>query len=421
MENYCISVDWLQTYCLGNLITEGEYTGKNYKFSIQLQDYETPQFKRVYKVMCRNLEYATIQQFPRTRVINAKATLVKLSNRVLYSQKYIEFLYDLQETLHLLYKGITRIDICYDCNKYFNGRSVPRFLKCYLEKDMGEIGSIYRRGSDKFTAHGSKSKTSVSKITSMRFGSDKSRIGAYVYDKTLELEEVKDKPWIRKMWEENGLVSTETEHVWRSEISIKSEGTDLLNMDSGQLFRLSPSYMQHAEAIKKLFYIYAQKVFDFRMCNGQKLKRNYDKLKLFECTEIISTKPYYVPTSADTGRVEKMCYNRLKLLSEKYTDLAEQRRISLSDTMQFLSELAGKKQSIVKREKENMYLDAIKGYKFLEMEDIIYFQALENARIKRQEIDAEDLYTWTYKNAQISQEELYNEWQASITPEAYIF
>lgn len=376
-------------------------------FLVQLQGYETPQFKYVYKVLVNNLEYATIQQCPRTSVINQKATIVKLSNRVLYSTKYIEILYALQSALGLTYKGITRIDICYDCNKFFNGRSIPRFLKTYIEKEMGEVGSIYRRGSDLFTAHGSKSQTSTSKITSMRFGSEKNRIGAYIYDKTLEMKEVKEKPWIRETWEQNGLVSTDTVHVWRSEISIKCEGTDILNMNTGQLFRLSPMYLEHADSIKKLFHIYAAKVFDFRICNGQKLKRNYDRVKLFECAQNITSKPFYVSKSADTGRIEKMCYNRLKILSEKYTDLSEQYRTSLSASMRFLAELSGKKQSIAKQLQIEAYLNELRGHKFLEQEDILYFSTLREIHNRQEDIIPDAVYSQIYDNYQEVEDRYY--------------
>lgn len=392
MEKYCISVDWLQTYCLGNEIVVGKYLKDDFVFDVQLQEAETAQFKRLYSVKMQGLEIATIQQEPRTKVINNKATLVKLSNRVLYSQRYVSILYALQAVLKLTYKGITRLDICYDCNAFHGGRSIPRFIKNYVQLPMGEKGSLYRRGSDKFAAYGSKSRTSDSKITSIRYGSEKSRIGSYMYDKTLELKEVKDKPWIREMWKENGLVSDEKTHVWRSEISIKCEGMDILNMDSGQLFKLSPCYLEHYKAIDKLFHIYAGKVFDFRICNGQINKKNFDKLQLFECDVDITSKPYYVSKSADTGRMERICYNKLQKLSREYVDLSEPRRLGLISAMDFLQELTGEKTRTLYLKHYEQYLNNFYANKFISFDEKLYLYAIESVNQAKKDVDPCILY-----------------------------
>ncbi len=139
-------------------------------------------------------------------------------------------LYDLISTLHLTYKGITRLDLCYDCNYFSNHKSPAKFIQDFVFKEVGKNGYIYRKGSSKFTCHGSKTSTSSSKITSIAFGSNNNKVRQYIYDKTIELEEVKDKPWIREYWELNGLISDEKTHVWRTEISIKSQGMDILNL-----------------------------------------------------------------------------------------------------------------------------------------------------------------------------------------------
>ena len=65
---------------------------------------------------------------------------------------------------------------------------------------------------------------------------------------------MKDKPWIRETWEKNGLINSDSVHVWRSEISIKADGKDLLNMGTGELFRLSPRYLEAQEQVEKLVH-----------------------------------------------------------------------------------------------------------------------------------------------------------------------
>lgn len=393
MEKYCISVDWLQTYCLGNQIENQVLASEWGKMEVKKQPTETAMFKHIVKVTMNKLEVATIQQCPRNGQINKYATLLKISNRVLYSQQYIAILYYLQDALHLTYKGITRIDICYDCNRFAGGRSVPRFLKAFIDKPLGTDGSMYRRGSDKFAAYGNKSYKNDTRIGSVRFGSMQSRIGAYIYNKTVELREVKDKPWIRQMWQENGLVSDEKTHVWRAEISIKAQGTDILNMSSGELFKLSPRYLTHMAAVDKLFYIYARKVFDFRMYTGNKKRSAYKPVVLFEGEDSasITSKPYYISKSADTGRMERICYNKLSKLAETYSDLSEPIRKGLTDAMEFLLMLSGKKCSELRLNRYTRYLDELKSYRFLDHDDKAYFAAMEAMRQARLDYNADEL------------------------------
>lgn len=398
MEKYCISIDWLQVCCLCNNIKEGEYHSQNYKFDVRLSEIETAMFKKLYTVKRLGKEVAVIQTTPRSPKLNQGLTLVKLDNRVLYSTSYIKLLYELMDCMNMKYKGITRLDLCYDCNKFVNGRSPSRFINQFISKEVGEKGYIYRRGSDKFAAYGSKSKSSKAKVSSIRFGSGKSRIGAYMYDKTIELQEVKDKPWIREMWLENGLISNEKDHVFRSEISIKSQGMDILNMSTGELFRLSPNYLEHYENIVKIFHFYAAKFFDFRICNGQANKRNYDKLQLFECNTKITCKPLYISSSADTGRMEKICYNKIKKLSETYIELAEPRRRALQCALDFLQELSGIKMGIVAQQHYKQYLDNLKGQYFYDWHTLAYLATIEEARKSKQELQAMEVYA-LYENA----------------------
>lgn len=392
MEKYCISIDWLQVCCICNGITEGKHYSPNYKFKTEIVGSETAMFKELYVVKHQGIPVATIQTKPRSPKLNQKLTLIKIENRILYSQKYIELLYELMDALKCTYKGITRLDICYDCNKYTNGRSPSRFINNFISKHQGDKGDIYRRGSDKFAAYGSKTISSEAKITSIRFGSEKSRTGCYIYDKTLELKEVKDKPWIREMWNENGLISNDKTHVFRSEISIKSQGMDVLNMGTGELFRLSPRYLEHYESIVKLFHFYARKFFDFRICAGQKLRKNYDRLYLFECTCDITCKPVYISKKADTGRMERICYNKLQKLSETYTDLAEQNRRALVCAMDFLQTLSGVKMGISAKEHYKRYLDSIKGHYYQDWHAIAYLATIEEARQKKLAIESEITY-----------------------------
>lgn len=419
MEKYCISVDWLQTYCLGDALQDGSIRfGGDYRFEVKEQAMETAQFRKLFKVFSKGVQVATIQQCPRTSVINPRATLVKLENRVLYSQQYISLLYDLQYAFGLQYKGITRLDLCYDCNVLHGGRNVERFIKDFITKESGEVGHIVRKGSARFRLHGTRKQTSATKYNSISWGSPKSKIRCYCYDKTLELAEVKDKPWIREMWHKNGLLydinfedlgkmspkkreqiydsigfsDFVERRVWRFEISIGSQGQDILNMSTGELFRLSPRYLEHYSSIHKLFFLYAEKVFNFRINTGQKNIRNYPRLQIFENELPVTSKPYDISKFMDTGRMEKVCYNKLKSISEEYSDISESQREAIYGTMDFLSLMSAKKKSIVKNTRMQLRMNELKAHKFLEQLDVLYFSTIENLSAAKRDYDADTVY-----------------------------
>lgn len=403
-NNYAISVDWLQVYTLSNsnypIPTNSEIRKDEFTFQFSLTDLQTAMFKNVIKVSMNNLECAIIESVPRSSKLKQNMCLIKLSNRVLYSDKYIHLLYSLMESLHVTYKGITRIDICYDCISFADNRKPSRFINNYLLIPDTQIGGYCRKGSDEFICHGKKAGGSSSKINYISFGSPQSRVRAYIYDKSIELQEVKDKPWIREMWVKNGIIESEKEHVFRSEISIKSEGTDVLNMSTGELFRLSPEYLENQPSIEKLFHIYADKYLHFRINEGQKYRKNYRKLELYANKPKITSKPTHISKSNDTGRMEKICYNKLEKLSETYSDLSDSRRLAIQSTMEFLKELEGIKSRTLANERYKAYLNELKGRMFCDQHLVEYLEAIQEAREAKEELERALVYE-RYINGEI--------------------
>ena len=76
--------------------------------------------------------YATILTNPVSKIIDRRGCLVKLSNRELYqpdfSYRFVNFL----ASYGLKYKSISRLDLCYDCNRFVNGLSPRRLINSFL-------------------------------------------------------------------------------------------------------------------------------------------------------------------------------------------------------------------------------------------------------------------------------------------------
>lgn len=406
MEKYCISVDWLQVCCYSNnlaYLLNNDYYNKvdSLPYWLELQPLETRNFARFIRVHTKvgnDWRYcADILAVPRSSMLNSNIVLVKIHNRFLYSQIYIKLLYDICATFKLSIKGLTRLDLCYDCNSFHGGLKPHKFIKEFVTAGFDSPRYIYKVGAKQFRVYGGKSVSSSTKFSGIEFGSGKSSKRCYIYDKTRELQEVKDKPWIRQYWHKNGLISDEKTHVYRAEISIKCDGMDLLNMSTGELFKLSPEYLRSQPAIEKLFHFYAVRMFRFHRKGKHTRVRDYDRIELFENSPVITCKPKKVCVNADTGRTEKICVNTLSKLSCQYSDLSQEYSSALSRCITFLSEVAGIKYAKEKLAKEIQGIEAFKGIQYKEQDYIEYFALVEALGQIR--------YSYAYQNPDVDNAE----------------
>lgn len=392
MWNYTCNVDWLQTYCLGAQLEPREYSGGGYKFNVVDKGIETKLFRKVYKVLMDGKEVAEVVQVPRTSCINPRCTLVKLHNRVLYSQRYVVLLYAIQEALHLFYRGITRIDVCCDFLTFVNGRSVPKFISQYVMEPPTSRRYMYRRGSDEFYIRGNKKKNQSSSINYIRLGSKNARVHCYIYDKTQELKDKKDKPWIRQTWQNAGLTTDTDTHVWRAEISIKNEGSQLLDMGTGHLFKLAPAFLEQDMAVQSLFAYYARKYLDFRVKGEAKKRSQYKHIQLFQLGAPNNYTPKYVTYFQDTGRIERVCANKLRNILITYNDLTPVEIEALTGSVHFLDTLSALKRTTRQATMEAHALDGFQAYAAMQVVQLNYLRALDELREKRRKFRIDEMY-----------------------------
>lgn len=415
MEKYCISVDWLQVYCLNNLsnVPQSGY-GLCRFFTSEKLDRVTPLWTEVYVIKYDNLEVAEYCRFPRSSTMDARGCTIKLHNRVLYSAQFIELLKQVIAFLDVQYVGVTRLDLCYDCNWLHGHRSVHDFLFQYFVHAPYCSGHIIRNGSRRIQVNATRTINGATTISAMRWGSKSSAVGVYCYNKSLELLEVHDKPWIRAAWEQEGLINNYDAKgwnslddrdkqkyirdgkaegyiivpVWRFEISIKSEGKDIINLNTGQLFRIDLSYLTTQEYIEKLFYVYASKYLDFRESTGQSEIRNYPKMCIFEVSGNTELKPVRINRCADTGRTEKIAANRLQKLAATYSDLTTQDLAAINAAVNFLYEVSGMKRSEIERRKYDAYIGHLAAFTEKRRQELDYFEFLQYAHSHRLDYSA---------------------------------
>lgn len=165
MEKYCISVDWLQVCCYSNnlaFLLNNDYYNKidSLPYWLELQALETRSFARFIRVCTKvgnDWRYcADILAVPRSSMLNSNIVLVKIHNRFLYSQNYIKLLYSICATFKLSIKGLTRLDLCYDCNNFHNGLKPHKFIKEFVTAEFDSPRYIYKSAQNSFACMGAK-------------------------------------------------------------------------------------------------------------------------------------------------------------------------------------------------------------------------------------------------------------------------
>lgn len=355
MDKYMISCDWLQCYCKSHkeiVINNYYYSGKigphgyNTAYHITGSKEYNASYKSVYDVYTNKLKLATLLMQPRGLCRQGNACGLKLNNKILYTSDFIFYLYDICFALGLEIVGITRMDLCYDCNYFADGLHPLEFIQRYANVDKTNgISTITRDHSNRFTLIGSK-RSDIPTFEYLRFGSRQSAVCCYIYNKSKELEDVKEKPYIRQSWKELGL---DDKHVWRTEISISCKGVDMLNIATGDIFRLSPMAIESQSKLEQLWYIYANKYMSFRIVSGCKAHRYYQPIKLFSDENKCQIKPTYVNRLNDSGRRERNAYNVVKEMRNILDDISADDCVALTKCEALMARIGYMKESITEK------------------------------------------------------------------------
>lgn len=317
MLNYSIAVDWLQVYCENSnygVIDFSDIYSPYYSFV--RQPCSSRQFEYIYNVYDSECElYAVVQSHPFSKIINKKGCIVKLANRELYKRNFSARFLDFLNIFQLKYKSISRLDVCFDCNAFVNGMT-PRKLISSLMK-----GSILKnnqgRAAIEFETH------KVGQWQGIRFGSATSAVTTVLYNKTKELAEVKDKPYIRELWWLNGV--DDTREVWRVEIRIKSDATNVVRTDTGEIFRLSPDSVRTDKLIEDVFFSYAKQYFAFKRNNGTRNKSRMPDVRLFPERKI-TTKAVRITQASDATRSDRIFLRKLCSLEYELREVPDELR-----------------------------------------------------------------------------------------------
>ena len=231
----CCNLDWLEVFCFEPLDVP-----RNADFfrDVGLEVIERPYGTRVYREMFTIKDSwgqpaVEIRRNPVSGasdggVLPINACHIRLTNRACYYNNAAAFLKEFLDTYGFMFQRIARVDVCLDFIRFDSLDYPERFVRRFLEGKYRKInqGRIHVHGDDCW--HGQQ-------YNSVSWGSHKSQVSTKLYNKSKELKEAHDKPYIKQAWFECGLVHHPIDcyvkdrkgrlhypDIWRLEFSIQS-------------------------------------------------------------------------------------------------------------------------------------------------------------------------------------------------------
>lgn len=266
-----LAVDWLQITILHTDINATKFSpAKGVEF--RLTDKKTQNFNELYEVTQDGITIGWITAKPKEDFLDKTLMIMKFENSYLYDdfldRKIVNFL----AFNGLKFRGYTRVDLSYDFNRFENGMHPKEFINHYLR------GVFQKTDKCKIGLHGSNKEKFEPEY--IKWGTNNSDLSYYLYNKTIEMQDVKHKTHIASRWLSAGY---DMEDVWRLEFRVKSQLKLVVDASTGESKTLQEYGLDllTAENIKLLYSALYTRYFDFRHNNGQNRIQRMPRVELF--------------------------------------------------------------------------------------------------------------------------------------------
>lgn len=343
MISRCINIDWLEVYCHEDATEfplNAEYF-RNKLWHVVEREYGTRVYKEMFTLYGKdNCGFLEIRRNPKSvddgkghGILDPTSCHIKLCNRTCYYDDAVDCLRNFCARYHYTIIRIARIDICYDFTRFEYGDEPAKFVERYMK------GKYSKVNQSRLSGHANDS-WAKREWNSLSWGSKNSMVGTKMYDKTLELKEAHDKPYIRQRWKIDGLVDDEVEltkmvdgkpikqKIWRVEFSIQSGTRNWFILDVDENGNRQIRSVRHTLAmydtkqkLNDVFLSLAEHYFHFKKLEYDKegeIRRKYDcedKL-LFNTKDIVQFHKLETTLLTDKPQTDKL--QRLIDLLEQY-------------------------------------------------------------------------------------------------------
>jgi hypothetical protein len=235
----------------------------------------TPQFKQIsYIYTPAGDEIGYVAHDPHEDLLPPDMGLLKLNNKYLYQTNMKEFVIDLLKELGMTFRGISRIDVALDFQRFNNNLNPHKFIENFY------AGKYMKKGKTKVSNVADCGGVKGLRYETLKFGSGHSDVQYYMYNKSKEMKDVKHKQWIEDNWKANGYDGNGD--VWRLEFRLKRnrKGIYRMNPETGELdLFFDMTTLDSLDNIHELYSYLFNKYFSF--------VRNEKRTRLDRCKPLV--------------------------------------------------------------------------------------------------------------------------------------
>lgn len=296
----CVNIDWLEVHVLEDnqrYPCNAEFFMRD-GWQIIKRDYGTRVYEEMFTLKDKDGQpFIEIRRQPKSDnsisgILDPLSCHIRLVNRYCYFDNAVDLLRQFLARYNYTFRRIFRIDICLDFERFDLGDYPQKFVARYLAHKFSKINQCNRttRGRDSWDG---------CEDNYLSWGNPKSMVSTKMYNKSLELKEVHDKPYIRQAWWRCGLIDNPIRNtkldkdgheyspeIWRVEFSIHagSAGWCIIEDCNGNKRKLKT--MEHnlsnydtREKILMIFQSLAHHYFHFKYYEeGKRKDRCRDKV-----------------------------------------------------------------------------------------------------------------------------------------------
>lgn len=378
MKQYCINIDWFEIFTYEPSDCNGPEFYEQLGFKVAMREYGTRVFRQMFTLIGSDGHpWLEVRRDPASKkseggILDDRACSLRLVNRALYDWNPINDLYNFLSSLGFHYRKydlacVSRVDLCVDFREDSltvgeDSIAAPEFIRRYMAGDFWKIGpakcqTFGEEFSDGMHFH------------ALKFGSPSSMVGVKLYNKTLEMAQVKIKPYIIESWINAGLIENEldTSSIWRLEFSVTgnadqwiAEKTDAASEayfqnNSFETFCNTANYSRFLRGLSRHYFVFAEK-------EEGKSKYRCNRFTPITIPADAAYHPIHLqPKRKTSGRSEKMLVNKLQkirdsgVLPPHYTECVD-------TTLWLLQEVYVNRATTHQPEDEKALLRAIEQY-----------------------------------------------------------
>lgn len=267
---YCVNLDWVELHCeFDSLLCRTQFgtfqDHSTHGFAVRLREYGTRVYKHVSEIRYLGVPFATLCYHPLSSmdaggIMRPTMCHIKLDNYWCYRDDWNEVLSHALRIFRIKPVGLTRLDIACDVQWFACGMYAADLAAGLIKR------KYYKIHQSSWGAHG----TDADKLSwnSLSFGSKSSPVFTRFYNKSKELEQVKDKQYIRECW--NAVGFKPDRDVWRIEFALTDTGKRSIDTETGEVFDVPLSDIVDRRKVQDMFIRYASHYFDIRKNTGQR-------------------------------------------------------------------------------------------------------------------------------------------------------